>query len=121
MEVACRTSIGCRTSFSLTAATMHRCSNCERRRQALPYDGRLPRSTEIKTRNVRDVDRPFKVFVVSLVLTLTLHSADDPIVFWRGRIAKLAKGLFRYVGQEREEYGAHRNAGESSKDNGLGT
>ncbi len=49
-------------------------------------------------RNVQDVERPFKVFAVSLVLTLTLHQADDPLLFWRERIAKLANGLFPCVG-----------------------
>jgi hypothetical protein len=83
--------------------------------------GALQGAQKTKTRNIRDVDRPAKVFAVSSVLTPTLHQADDPLLFWRERVAKLAKGLFRYVGQEREEYGTHRNAGESSKDNGLGT
>ena len=59
--------------------------------------------------------------MVSLVPGLTLHRRDDPLLFWCERIAKLAKGLFRCMGQEREEYGAYRNACESSGDNGLGT
>jgi hypothetical protein len=45
-----------------------------------------------RTRNVKNIERPFKVFAVSLVLTPTLHQADDPLLFWRERIAKLAKG-----------------------------
>ena len=59
--------------------------------------------------------------MTSLVLGLTLHRRDDPLLFWCKRIVKLAKGLFRCMGQEREEYGAYRNAGESSGDNGLRT
>src|ERR671932_554029 len=47
-----------------------------------------------QTRNVRDVLCGHVVFAVSLVLTLMLHQADDPLLFWRERIAKLAKGLF---------------------------
>jgi hypothetical protein len=42
------------------------------------------------------VEPPFKVFAVSLVLTPTLHQANDPLLFWRERIgeriAKPAKG-----------------------------
>jgi hypothetical protein len=49
-------------------------------------------------RNVQDVERPSKVFAVSLVLTPTLHQADDPLLFWRERIAKLAKGLVGCIG-----------------------
>jgi hypothetical protein len=51
-----------------------------------------------QTRNVREVDRPLKVFADPLVLTLTLHQADDPLLFWRERIAKLAKGLVGCIG-----------------------
>jgi hypothetical protein len=48
-------------------------------------------------RNFQDVKRPFKVFAVSLVLAPTLHRAEDSLLFWRERIAKLAKGLLRYM------------------------
>jgi hypothetical protein len=76
---------------------MHRCSNYERRRQALPHDGRPQRSTETKPATFETLSG-HKVFAVSLVLTLTLQQADDPLLFWRERIAKLAKGLFGYMG-----------------------
>jgi hypothetical protein len=42
-----------------------------------------------QTRNVRDDAWPFSGIAVSLVLAL--HQADDHLLFWRERIAKLAK------------------------------
>ena len=75
-----------------------------------------------QTRNVRDVLCGHMVFAVSLVLTLMLHQADDPLLFWRERIAKLANRLFHLCGVGTSGvYGAHRIAGESPEDNGLGT
>ena len=82
---------------SPTAATMHRCSNYERRCQTLPQDGCPPRSTETKPATFETLSHD-KVIAVSWVLTHTLHRAIDPLLFWRERIAKLAKGSSHLCG-----------------------
>ena len=79
---------------------LHRCSNVYDVVTGYLTIDDTPRSTETQT---SDVDQPFKVVVVSLVLGLTLHRRDDPLLFWCECIARLAKGLFRCMGQEREE------------------
>ena len=40
-----------------------------------------------------------EVFAVSLLLTLTLHKEEGPLLFWRELVARLAEGLFRYAGR----------------------
>ncbi len=56
-------------------------------------------SAGVSARGGRSGRSFIEVFLQSLLqLTLTLHRADDPLLFWRERIAKLANGLFRYVG-----------------------
>ncbi len=56
-------------------------------------------SAGVSARGGRSGRSFIEVFLQSLLqLTLTLHQADDPLLFWRERIAKLANGLFPYVG-----------------------
>jgi hypothetical protein len=62
-----------------------------------------------------------KAVVVFLLVLEKLRIANPRSMFWRERIAKLGEGLFNRMRYEREEYSVHRNAGESSGDNRLGT
>ena len=53
-----------------------------------------------QTRNdVQNVERPVKIFAISLVLAPTLHRADGPLLFWLGSALPLALGSFRYAGR----------------------
>ena len=61
---------------------------------------RLAPSAGVSARGGRSGRSFIEVFLPSfLQLTLTLHQADNPLLFWRERIiAKLAKGSFHLCG-----------------------